>query len=49
MKTFSVTFDLQVRDEVEHSWLMEWVEEAVKRYLWENEVMGNLEIREVAE
>lgn len=51
MKTYSVTFDITLQDEVHEAELGMWIEAAVTDnvIMHAGEGMGNLEVREVAE
>lgn len=50
MKTLSVTFDVQVFDDVTEQNFAEWVAAAIHEHILESgEDFGNLEVREVVE
>lgn len=50
MKTLSVSFDVQVEDDVTENHFAQWVAQAIICDVLEaNENFGNLEVREVAE
>ena len=50
MKTFSVSFDITLIDEVDEVLLQDWIEAAINDHVISefNEVAGNFEVREVA-